>query len=257
MELPELAGTSVVSLVLVLGRVGGLFVFAPLFSSRMLPRPVKLTAALAISLALTPLATSGKAIEGGALEVAGLMLKEIVVGLALAFAIGALTAAVQAAAGLLDAMIGFSLAAIVDPITNMQNAVLAQLYSVFAVMVLVVTGGDELMIRGFAASYELVPLTQFPGLDTITGVAMQGFANVFVMGLEIIGPVLIALVVVDAAFALVSRAVPQMNVLIVGMPVKIAAGFAVLGASLPFVSTQLQSQLEDVVQEALRGFGLG
>jgi flagellar biosynthetic protein FliR len=76
------------------------------------------------------------------------------------------------------------------------------------------------------------------------------------MGLEIVAPVLIALIVVDAAFALVSRAVPQMNVLIVGLPVKIIAGFVVLGASLPFVATHIDAELEQTVRAALQGLGV-
>ncbi len=240
-----------------LGRVGGLFVFAPVFSSRMLPRLVKLSVASMLALALTPLATGGVPVDAGTLEVAGLMVKELAVGLALAFAIGAVAAAVQAAAGLLDAMIGFSFAAIVDPITNLQNAVLGQFYAAFTAVIVVVTGGDHLIIEGFAASYRAVPLGEFPSLHTLAQLAMQGFAGVFVMGLEIVGPVLVALLIVDAAFALISRAVPQMNVMVVGMPVKIFAGLAVLAGSIPFVATHLQSQLESVVLVALRGVGLG
>lgn len=257
MQLPEIAGTSLVSFVLVLGRLGGLFVFAPVFSARMIPRPVKLTVACMLAIALMPIATGGKPIDTGGLEAAGLMLKEILVGMAIAFAIGAVAAALQAAAGLLDAMIGFSFAAIVDPITNLQNAVIGQLYAAFSAVVLVVTGGDHLIIEGLAASYRVVPLHAFPDLHTLAQVAMQGFAGVFVMGLEIIGPVLIALLVVDAGFALVSRAVPQMNVMVVGLPLKIIAGFAMLAATLPFVATHLQHQLESVVRAALNGLGVG
>jgi flagellar biosynthetic protein FliR len=256
MELTDLAGGSLVGFVLTLARVGGIFVFAPLFSARMIPRPVKLVCAATLAMTIAPLATDGVAVPASSLAVAGLALKEIGVGLALAFAIGALAAAVQAAAGLLDAVIGFSLAAIVDPITNLQNAILGQFYAVFTVMVLIVTGGDHFIIEGVAASYRAVPLDAYPSLHTLTQLAMHGFAGVFVMGLEIIAPVLIALVIVDAAFALVSRAVPQMNVLIVGLPVKIVAGFVVLGASLPFVATHLQSELESVVRTALRGLGV-
>jgi flagellar biosynthetic protein FliR len=256
LTLPELAGDGLTSFLLVLARVGGLFVFAPVFSARMIPRPVKLACAAGLALALTPLATEGQPIAADGLGFAGMLLKEIMVGLALAFAMGALATAVQAAAGLLDAMIGFSLAAIIDPITNMQNAVIGQLYAVFTAMVLIATGGDHLIIQGFAASFRLVPLTEFPSLDTIVGLAMQGFAGIFLMGLEIIAPVMIALVIVDAAFALVSRAVPQMNVLVVGLPVKIVTGLVVISASLPFVATHLDGQLEEVVRSALRGLGM-
>jgi flagellar biosynthetic protein FliR len=256
MELPELAGQTLVGYVLVLGRIGGLFVFAPLFSARMIPRPVKAFAALGLSLAIAPIAGEGQALDVSGVEIATLLLKEIGVGLALAFAIGALSAAVQAAAGLLDAMIGFSLAAIIDPISNLQNAILGQFYAVFTTMVLIVTGGDHLMVQGFAASYQMVGLQEYPGFETLATLAMQGFAGVFVMGLEIVAPVLIALVVVDAALGLVARVAPQMNVLIVGLPVKIVVGFVVLGASLPFVMTHLDAQLEGLVRDALNGLGM-
>jgi flagellar biosynthetic protein FliR len=256
MNLPELAGGSLVAFVLVLARVGGLFVFAPFFSSRLIPVPVKLACGAGLALTLAPLATEGKTITSDGLAVAGLVVKEMAVGLALSFAIGALVAAVQAAAGLLDAVVGFSFAAIVDPITNLQNAILGQFYSMFAVMVLITTGGDHFIVEGMAASYRVVPLDAYPSLDTLTSLAMRGFAGVFVMGLEIIAPVLIALVVVDAAFALVTRAVPQMNVFVVGLPAKIVAGFVVLAASLPFVGTHLQSELESSVRAALNGLGV-
>jgi len=255
LRLPELAGENLVAFVLVLARVGGLFVFAPFFSARLIPRQVRLVAAGALALALTPLATGGRPVPDGVAELVGLVAKEVMVGLSLAFAIGALGAAIQAAAGLLDAAIGFSLAAIVDPVTSVQNAILGQFYSLFLVMVLILTGGDHIMIAGFAASYEIVPLDAFPSMVTLSSLAVSGFVQVFVIGLEIVAPVLIALIVIDAAFGLVSRAVPQMNVLFVGLPVKIIAGFVVIGASLPFVAGRLQAELEQAVRAALQVLG--
>ena len=256
MDLAQLAGGSLVAFVLVLARVGGLFVFAPFFSARMIPVPVRLSCAAGLALTIAPIATAGQTITSDGLVVAGLILKEMAVGLAFSFALGALVAAVQAGAGLLDALIGFSLAAIIDPITNLQNAILGQFYSMFTVMILVMTGGDHFIIEGMAASYRVVPLDTYPSLNALTGLAMHGFAGVFVIGLEITAPVLMAIVIVDAGFALVSRAVPQMNVYIVGLPAKIATGFVVLAASLPFVATHLQSDLESAVRTALNGLGV-
>jgi flagellar biosynthetic protein FliR len=62
----------------------------------------------------------------------------------------------------------------------------------------------------------------------------------------------IALIVTDAAFGLIARAVPQMNVFFVGLPAKILLGFAVIGASLPFVAARISDQLETSVYTALR-----
>src|SRR4051812_17016171 len=98
----------------------------------MIPARAKLVAAAAIAFALTPLAERGQTLPADAVGLLGAVAKEAIVGIGFAFAIGALGAAIQAGASLADSLIGFSFSALVDPITNMQNAVLGQLYAFFA-----------------------------------------------------------------------------------------------------------------------------
>ncbi len=163
-DLPTTVLAPVVGFVLVLCRVGGLFVLAPVFSINMIPVRVKLMLAMAISLAIMPLAIHGQTVPTDAGQVAGLMLKEIVVGLAFALPMALVTAAVQAGASILDTMIGFSFASILDPVNNQQTAVIGQFYSLFAMMVLLMTGGDHIMIEGMAASYRALPITAYPDI---------------------------------------------------------------------------------------------
>ena len=75
------------------------------------------------------------------------------------------------------------------------------------------------------------------------------------IGLEIAAPVLVALVITDAAIGLVSRAVPQMNVFVVGLPAKILVGMTVIAATLPFVSNQVQGALQQSVMQAVQTLG--
>jgi flagellar biosynthetic protein FliR len=84
---------------------------------------------------------------------------------------------------------------------------------------------------------------------------LTGFAQVWAIGLEIAAPALVALVITDAAIGLVSRAVPQMNVFVVGMPAKILVGMTVIAATLPFVSNQIQDALQQSVTQAVRTLG--
>jgi flagellar biosynthetic protein FliR len=248
-SLPQFAGDQVVGFVLVVCRVGGLFVLAPIFSGRMIPAQAKMIIAGAISFALMPLVTVGGVPTG--LAVGPLMVKEIVVGLALALALGVVGAAVQFAASLLDSLIGFSLAALIDPITQSPAAVLGQFYNLFSVLVFLLVGGDRLMIEGFVASYRLIPVGTVPSVERLGGLATNDLAQVALVGLEIAAPVVIALVLVDVAFGLVARAVPQMNVFTVGLPAKILVGFAAVAASLPFVTAHLEQDLEQALMQAL------
>src|SRR5437016_2322298 len=196
----NLEADQIAGFVLVMARVGVLFAVAPVFSSRMMPPRAKLIAAGAISLALTPLALRGHHVPTDSVGIAELVVKEVVVGAAFAFAITAVTAGVQATAGLLDTLIGFSFASIVDPITNQQNATLGQLYSLFAAAIFIVTGGVELVVMGLAKSYAVVPIDAFPTTATLMHLATHVFASVFVIALEVAAPPLIAVMVADAAF---------------------------------------------------------
>ncbi|HET6849718.1 MAG TPA: flagellar biosynthetic protein FliR [Gaiellales bacterium] len=249
--LNHLAGAQLMGFMLVLARVGGLFLLAPGFSSKMIPVRAKLMLAFAISLAIMPIATHGQQIPSDPGAVVTLLLTELLVGLAFAMPLAVLGAAVSAGAGLIDTIIGFSFAAQIDPITNQQNAVMAQFYSLFATMVFLLTGGDHLMIEGLGASYRLLPLGRIPNINALAASVPDSLERVFVIGLEISAPVVIALVISDAAFGLISRAVPQMNVFFVGLPAKILLGFAVIGASLPFVAAHLTDELQTSVVQAL------
>ena len=253
--LPDQALTDVLGFLLVVCRVGGLFVLAPGFSATMIPNRIKLMLAMALALAMMPIAVHGQTVPLDAGDYVMLMLKELGVGLIFAFPMALVGAAVQAGASLLDTLIGFSFSSVLDPVNNQQTAILGQFYSLFAVLVLLMSGGDHIMIEGIGASYRALPITAYPHIDALAGGALSAFAQVWVIGLEIAAPVLVALVITDAAIGLVSRAVPQMNVFVVGLPAKILVGMTVIAATLPFVSNQVQGALQQSVTQALQTLG--
>jgi flagellar biosynthetic protein FliR len=77
------------------------------------------------------------------------------------------------------------------------------------------------------------------------------------IGLELVAPVLLAVVVADAAVGLVGRAAPQPNVFVVGLPLKVAISFRIVAASLPFVTAHLGDDLQHLVSGALQTLGGG
>jgi flagellar biosynthetic protein FliR len=250
-SLPELAAAQVVGFLLVLARVGPLFLLAPIFSARALPAQATLVCACGLAFALTPLATEGQQVPTEGLEALVVGMKETLVGLAFAFALSAIVAAVQMGAGLVDTIVGFSYAGVIDPFSSVSGGVIGQLYALFVAIVLVTTGGDQIMIEGLAGTYQVLPLGTLPSWDVFGQVAVDAFAQVFVLGLEVVAPLLIALVVVDCALALVARAAPQLNVFAVGLPAKILVAVTVVIASLPFVAGHVRTQLEVTVEQTL------
>jgi flagellar biosynthetic protein FliR len=236
---------------LVLARVSPLFVLAPLFSSQLMPVRVRGIVAVALAIGLLPVVARER-LPLDTFALAGLIGKELLIGMAFAFALGALFAALSVAGTFLDTTIGFSFGSIVDPITGSSAAVLAQLYSLVGVLIFIAIGGDAWVIQGLARTYDLVPLEAYPALGTMTAGALTAFTGIFVAAIQVAGPVMLALVLTDAAFGMVSRVVPQLNVFAVGFAAKIVVGLLVLGVTLPFLAGWLSGELEAAVTEALR-----
>jgi flagellar biosynthetic protein FliR len=253
--LAQFGEQQVTSFFLVLARISPLFLLAPLFSSQMLPARARGIAAVALAIGIAPIALNagdGQRLPLELWTLGGLILKEMLVGAAFAFALAALFAAVTTAGNILDTLIGFSFGALVDPVTGTNGGVLNQLYALFGVMIFVVINGDAWVIQGLARTYEAVPLADAPSIGSLVEGAQVAFSGIFGAAIQVCAPVLLAVVLTDVAFGLVSRVVPSLNVFAVGFPAKVTVGLVVVGASLPFVSGWLGDELQRSVAAALR-----
>lgn len=253
----QLGVQHVAAFFLVLARVSPMFVLAPLFSSKLVPGRVRGIVAVAIAIGLSPVIAAGREIPTDTFVFASLLGKELLVGLGFAFALGALFAALTTAGSFLDTLIGFSFGGLVDPISGTQSTILAQMYSLVGTLIFIAIGGDAWVIRGLARTYDVIGPTQLPQLDALVGGAVTAFAQIFTAAIEVAGPVVLALIVTDAAFGVVSRVVPQLNVFAVGFPAKITVGLLLIGATLPFVANWLSGELQADVASALQTLRVG
>lgn len=252
--LAQFSEQQVAGFFLVLARISPLFIFAPLFSSKMIPARARAIIAIALTVGIMPVVKHGP-IDLDPLGFGALIIKEIIVGLAYAYALAAMFAGLQAAGSLLDTLIGFSFGSLVDPVTGTQSTVLAQMYSLFGVAILIAIGGDAWIIKGLGRSYDAVPLLETPAIGSMVQGVEVAFSGIFVSAFMIGAPVIVALIITDAAFGVVSRVVPQMNVFAVGFPAKMLVGLTLLGASLPFVAGFIADELQLSVAQALRSLG--
>ncbi|MGH2970051.1 MAG: flagellar biosynthetic protein FliR [Solirubrobacteraceae bacterium] len=247
----------VAGFLLVLGRISPLFILAPLFSSKLMPARAKSVVAVALAVGIAPIAMRGVGGEAGRLpleliDLAGLMFKEILVGTAFAFAFGAFFAAVAVAGNLLDTLVGFGFGALVDPVTGNAGGAINQLYALVGVAIFIAIGGDAWVIQGLARTYDAVPLLSAPEIGSLVEGVQVAFSGIFGAALQVCAPVLLAIVLTDVAFGLVSRVVPQLNVFAVGFPAKVTVGLVLIAASLPFLGGWLDDELQRSVGSALQ-----
>jgi flagellar biosynthetic protein FliR len=245
----------VATFILVLGRISPLFILAPLFSSKLLPGRARTIVAVGLAVGIAPIAShagNGAKVSLDPLGFGGLMLKEVLVGLAFAFALGALFAAVAAAGSFADLLVGFSFGSLVDPLTGNTGGILAQVYAMVGLLIFVAINGDSWVIQGLARTYDAVPLTSAPDVRTMVQGAELAFSGIFAAALQICAPVVLAMLLTDVAFGLVAKMMPQLNVFAVGFPAKVVVGILVIGGSLSFVGGWISDELQSSVAMALK-----
>jgi len=243
----------VLAFFLVLARISPLFLLAPLFSSALVPARVRGIVAVGLAIGLSPVVTAGHPpLSTDVLGIATLLGKELLIGAAFAYALAATFAALAVAGSLLDTTIGFSYGGLVDPVNGNQSAVLSTAYSMIGLMVFIAIGGDAWVIQGLARTYDVVGLTDYPSLGHLVAGAGAAFTQIFASAIEVAGPVLLSLILTDAAFGVITRVVPQLNVFQVGVPAKVLVGLVLIGATMPFVAGWIGDQLQHDVGAALQ-----
>jgi flagellar biosynthetic protein FliR len=250
----QVGSQNVTGFILVLARISPLFVLAPLFSSKMIPSRVKGIIAVALAFGLTPIAVHGQHIPTDPTALAGILVIQVLVGLAFSFAMSCVMAAVEAAGALTDMVAGFSFGSLIDPINGNQGGTMTNLYSLIGLAIFISIGGDAWTLRGLARTFDLVPLTKAPQIASLTTGVEAAFGSIFVSAVEIAAPVLLALLITDVAFGMVSRVVPQLNVFAVGFPMKVGVAMLVVGASLPFLGGFMSTQISSAMQTVLASF---
>lgn len=255
--LAQFGEQQVVAFFLVLARITPLFWLAPLFSSKLVPGRVRAIVAVALAVGLSPIVSKGQLMPTDVLGIGGLVLKEMLIGGIYAFVLGALFAALSVAGSFIDVMIGFSFGGLVDPVNGTQSSVFTTAYGLIGTLIFIVIGGDTWVISGLARSYDVVGLNEIPSMSLMLDEAVEAFANIFVSAIQVAGPVILALVLTDAAFGVISRVMPSLNVFQVGFPAKIVVGMLLIGATFPYLAGWLDGRLQEDVVAALQALKVG
>jgi len=236
----------IVAVLLVAIRIGPLFILAPLFGSRETPVRVRVLFALALAAMLVAGGLPALNVDLSSFgSVVAAAVVEVVFGAAFAFGLLAMFAAFMFAGRLVDLQIGFGVANLIDPVSRRQAPLLGTALNSLAILVFFAVDGHHLILRGLAYSLEKFP----PGspLTQINATAIFAqFGLIFSYGLMLVAPAVFALLLLDLAFALISRTMPQMNVFIVSMPLKVVVGLLVLAISMRYWQPAMRKLFESV-----------
>lgn len=242
---------------LVLARITAFFIAGPLFSLANIPATVKVGLSFMVALVVFPLAASGSAVypaDGWAYIFA--LVRETLVGLAIGYTASLLVAALVYAGALMDIHIGFFMSQIFDPLSGSMAGILTRFMHLVGLAVLLALNGHHLIINALAQSFNLVPLNT----AQVTGVSalflIKVFAQMISIGVQIAAPLIAVMLIIDVTMGLLARTAPQINVFMLGFPVKIIAGLVTLGMMVPVLARIIYSLcdiIENDINILLRG----
>ncbi len=237
----------VVAFVLVLMRMAGIFLTAPVFASRNIPVMVKASWILFIAFLLFPV-VEFKTVDlpASGLPLAMAVVREMLIGFSIGLGATLIFTGIQLAGQIVDIQMGLGMVNIIDPVTNNQISVMGQYYYLIATLVFMAVNGHHLLLRAVAESFTVIPLGH-AHFSVALGTKMMGlFTQVFFIAFRVGAPVIGALFITNMALGVIARTVPQMNVFIVGMPLSLAVGFLVTAISMSFFVFILQGLFKGI-----------
>jgi flagellar biosynthetic protein FliR len=237
---------------LVFLRTGAFLMALPLVNAPSVPVFFRIGLTFVVSLLLFPVLNLGPLpFLADAFSLAVAAAGEILLGVLAGMSIRLVFEGVQLAGQLMGYQMGMAIAEVIDPATEDQVALLAQFISLMATLIFLIINGHHGFIRTLVQSYELVPPLGFHVNGPVLESLVRLTAEMFIIGLKAGAPVVVALMLGTVAFGLVARAVPQMNIFVVSMPLNIAVGLIFLGLSLPHMGAYIGDLLGRVPLHAV------
>ncbi|MBC7087488.1 MAG: flagellar biosynthetic protein FliR [Tissierellales bacterium] len=220
--------------ILILIRITSFIVVSPAFSLKGLPNTVKV--ALSAALSVFTYSTITQFMPADNMFVFfTYSVKEVLIGLAMGYVTNLVFTACEMAGQLIDFQAGFTMATVYDPITGNNVSNYGKAYYWIAIAALFLLDMHHFMINGIVQSFNMIPLGTyiFDGLEIRAIIKI--FGAVFETALNFAAPMIIVLLVSDAVLGIISRTVPQINVFMLGMPLKSLLSFVVFLVSISFV----------------------
>ncbi len=217
-------------------RTGGILFTVPVFGSAMLKPQVRMALALMIAVVLYPFVTPVP--FGGDINAALLILqifKELLIGIAIGTMTSTLFTGVQLGGYLLDFQMGFSMVNVMDPETGSSFSYVSQVQNVLLILVFIAIGGPALIIQAISYSFTMIPTGNFEINPNALLFAVTLFGKVFIIAVTLTAPPLIVLMATNAVMGVMARLIPQINLLVVGFPIKIAVGIIMFALSLRYL----------------------
>jgi flagellar biosynthetic protein FliR len=225
---------------LVLARVTGFFVQAPIFGSHHIAKPVLAGIAILCSILIFPYVEVPSDFPESMLFLGYMLVGQFSIGAVIGFVAFIVMAIAQFAGEMLDIQMGLSVAASFDPASHGAVNLLRRLHFYIAMTLFLMLDGHHYMLRCVFKSFDLIPVTKVWISGALVNELIRLSGTVFYLGIQMAAPALAALFITQVALGMIARTAPQMNVFMLSFPLNIAIGLTLLGLSLPLINMMMR-----------------
>ena len=237
---------------LILVRATSMFMTAPVFSQRSMPARYKIGLGGLMAILLTPVVNAMHIdLVFDQLTAVVLVFKEILTGVSIGFTMSLLFAGVELAGEQISMDMGISMAQVFDPSVSHNMSVIATLKNTLAILIFLIIDGHHFLVQAVAYSYEVVSIGDWQLSSFAVEKIFRLSAQVFIIGIKVAAPIIVALFLTSVAMGIIARAVPQMNIFFVGFPIRIAVGFLFLSLGFPLFVFLFQKLLNNFEQDII------
>jgi flagellar biosynthetic protein FliR len=240
----------------VLIRISTLFFLLPIFGGRNIPVLWKAGLSFVIAVVLTPVVPIPANLPVSAPEIILGILSEVLMGTILGMTVRIFFAATEMGGQFMSFQMGFSMARAVDPQTGAPSTVLTQFLYIFGLLLFFAMNGHHMFIRIIASSFYSVPPNNISFQPAIGRELIKAGASMFVLGVKIAAPILVALFLSNLCLGIIARTVPQVNILMVGFPINLCIGLVLFSFILMNIYPLLFDLKNKMGESLIRLLGL-
>jgi flagellar biosynthetic protein FliR len=247
------------TLLVIIVRVSGILAAWPVLGSRNIPLQIKTGLVLMLGLVLLPVLQLPP-IPADPLRAGAGMASEFMVGLVIGLSVRCLYAGVELAGELIGSQMGLSVAQILDPSFGQQVPLVSQFQTTLASLVFLALNAHTAVVEAIAHSFDVVPPFGGRVSSALLDDVLQLGKGLFVVAIKLSAPILAVVLMVNLGMAIMGRSVPQLNIFVLNFPLTIAAGFLILGVSMPYAVGLYESEygrLLELIWDLLKVMGYG
>jgi flagellar biosynthetic protein FliR len=231
--LPFTTPREVIFFMLVLSRVAGIFAALPVFGGRALPLHIKVITVFMITLVCFPtLSIAPPPVPPDAFTLALLAFSEVMIGLTLAFITQIIFAAVEFSGQIIGMQMGLTISSIIDPSRGTQTQLMSVVQTLFATLMFLSLNIHHIFIRAIMDSFKVIPIGGWRLSGELVNFLVIRTADIFIIGIRLAAPVMVALLLTTVALGIMARAFPQMNIFMISLPLNVGLGLIILGMTL-------------------------